>query len=46
MTLKPASTAALAISKCVWLGVATVMKSTRSLSGRLRSPSISSRYEP
>ena len=33
MTLKPASTAALAISKCVWLGVATVTKSIRSSAG-------------
>ena len=43
MTLKPASTAALAISKCVWLGVATERKSMRSPAGRFNSSSISSR---
>ena len=46
MTLKPASTAALAISKCVWLGVATVTKSIRSSAGsffRFRSARDTSR---
>ena len=37
MTLKPASSAALAISKCVWLGVATVTKSIRSSAGSFSS---------
>ena len=35
MTLKPASANALAISKCVWFGVATETKSMRSLGGQL-----------
>ena len=33
MTLKPASAKALAISKCVWFGVATETKSMRSPAG-------------
>ena len=37
MTLNPASAKVLAISKCVWLGVATDTKST--LSGRFASAS-------
>ncbi len=37
MTLKPASSAALAISKCVWLGVATVTKSIRWSAGSFAS---------
>ena len=36
MTLKPASAKALAISKWVWLGVATETKSMRSLGGQLQ----------
>jgi hypothetical protein len=35
MTLKPASTPVLAISKCVWLGVATLTKSIRLSAGFL-----------
>ena len=42
MTLNPASIAAFAISWCVWFGVATEMKSTRSVGGSLSSPSMSS----
>ena len=40
MTLKPASANALAISKCVWFGVATETKSMRLSAGSFFSPSI------